>query len=143
VRLDPATGGVTVEQALVAYDIGRAINPMLVHGQIVGGFAQGLGGALLEEFRWDERGEPLAVSFADYLMPTLREIPPIDVLITEDAPSPRNPLGIKGAGEAGIAAVGAVIAAAVADAMGAADAVTDLPITPQRVKEILDRQGRG
>ena len=65
----------TVERYLVAYDIGRAINPMLVEGQIVGGFAQGLGGALFEEFLYDERGEPLAVTFADYLMPTAREMP--------------------------------------------------------------------
>ena len=69
---------------------------MLVEGQIAGGFAQGLGGALLEEFLYDERGEPLSVNFADYLMPTAREVPPLDVVITEDAPSPLNPLGLKG-----------------------------------------------
>lgn len=138
VRIDPATGGVAIERALVACDVGRAINPMLVRGQIVGGFVQGLGGALLEEFRWDERGEPLSVTFADYLIPTLREVPPIDVLIAEDAPSPRNPLGIKGAGEGGIAAVGAVVAAAICDAIGMQDAVRELPITPQRLKAILN-----
>lgn len=138
VRVDAATGGVAVERALVACDVGRAINPMLVRGQIVGGFVQGLGGALLEEFRWDERGEPLSVTFADYLMPTLREVPPVDVLIAEDAPSPRNPLGIKGAGEGGIAAVGAVIGAAVADAIGSPETITQLPITPQRLKAVLD-----
>ncbi len=79
---------------------------------------QGLGGALLEEFRYDERGEPLAVTFADYLMPTAREMPPVEVLLTEDAPSPLNPLGIKGAGEGGITAVGAAIASAIDDAIG-------------------------
>ena len=114
----------TVERYLVAYDIGRAVNPMLVEGQIVGGVAQGLGGALFEEFVYDERGEPLAVTFADYLMPTAREMPPIDVLITEDAPSPLNPLGLKGAGEGGINAVGAAIAAAIDDAIGMPGAVT-------------------
>ena len=87
VRVDDATGQVAVERYLVAYDIGRAINPMLVEGQLVGGVAQGLGGALYEEFSYDERGEPLSVTFADYLMPTVREIPPIEVLLTEDAPS--------------------------------------------------------
>ena len=71
---------------------------MLVEGQIAGGFAQGIGGALLEEFLYDERGEPLSVNFADYLMPTAREVPALEVLITEDAPSPLNPLGLKGAG---------------------------------------------
>src|SRR5207237_2137725 len=109
VRVDGDTGAVTVERYLIAYDIGRAINPMLVEGQLVGGVVQGLGGALYEEFRYDERGEPLSVTFADYLMPTVREIPPIEILLTEDAPSPLNPLGIKSAGEGGITPVGAVI----------------------------------
>src|SRR5256885_992621 len=101
VYVDGDTGQATVERYLIAYDIGRSINPMLVEGQLVGGVVQGLGGALYEEFRYDERGEPLSVTFADYLMPTLREIPSIDVLLTEDAPSPLNPLGIKSAGEGG------------------------------------------
>ena len=137
VQVDADTGAVTVERYLVAYDIGRAINPMLVEGQLVGGVVQGLGGALYEEFRYDERGEPLSVTFADYLMPTLREIPPIEVLLTEDAPSPLNPLGIKSAGEGGITPVGAVIAAAIDDAIGVPGSVTQLPATPQRVKALL------
>jgi carbon-monoxide dehydrogenase large subunit len=137
VRVDRETGGIVVERYLVAYDIGRAVNPMLVEGQIAGGFAQGLGGALLEEFCYDERGEPLAVTFADYLMPTAREIPVLEVLITEDAPSPLNPLGLKGAGEAGVNAAGAAIASAIDDAIGMPGAVTQLPVTPQRMREIL------
>jgi carbon-monoxide dehydrogenase large subunit/6-hydroxypseudooxynicotine dehydrogenase subunit gamma len=139
VRVDCDTGGVTVERYLVAYDIGKAVNPMLVEGQIAGGFAQGLGGAMFEEFRYDERGEPLAVSFADYLMPTVREIPALEVVITEDAPSPLNPLGLKGAGEAGVNAVGAAIASAIDAAIGIQGAVTQLPVTPQRMREILRR----
>ena len=98
VRVDRETGAVASSAILIAYDVGRAVNPMLVEGQLVGGFAQGLGGALLEEFVYDERGEPLSVNFADYLMPTAREMPALDVLITEDAPSPLNPLGLKGRG---------------------------------------------
>jgi aerobic carbon-monoxide dehydrogenase large subunit len=137
VRVDGDTGGVTVERYLVAYDIGRAVNPMLVEGQITGGVAQGLGGALSEEFVYDDRGEPLAVTFADYLMPTVRETPTMDVIISEDAPSPLNPLGLKGAGEGGINAVGAAIAAAIDDAIGMPGAVTRLPVTPQRLKTIL------
>jgi aerobic carbon-monoxide dehydrogenase large subunit len=136
-RVDAETGQVTVERFLVAYDVGRAINPMLVEGQLVGGFVQGLGGALYEEFLYDERGEPLSVTLADYLMPTMRETPPVDVLITEDAPSPLNPLGIKGVGEGGITAVGAVIAAAIDEAIGVSSGVTQLPATPQRVKALL------
>ena len=141
-RLDRDTGAVAIERYLVAYDIGKAVNPMLIEGQIVGGCAQGIGGTLFEEFLYDERGEPLSVTLADYLMPTVREIPPIEVVITEDAPSPHNPLGLKGAGEGGANAVGAAIAAAVDDALGMANAVTALPITPQRLKRLMRRAGK-
>jgi carbon-monoxide dehydrogenase large subunit len=137
VCVDRQTGGTKVERYLIAYDVGRAVNPMLVEGQLVGGFAQGLGGALFEEFAYDERGEPLSVTFADYLMPTAREIPAVDVLITEDAPSPLNPLGIKGAGEGGVNAVGAAIASAVDDAIGRPGAVVRLPITPARLRALI------
>jgi carbon-monoxide dehydrogenase large subunit/6-hydroxypseudooxynicotine dehydrogenase subunit gamma len=137
VLVDAETGGVTVERFLVAYDIGKAVNPMLVEGQILGGFAQGLGGALFEEFLYDERGEPLSVTFADYLMPTAREVPDIAVIISEDAPSPLNPLGLKGAGEGGVNAVGAAIASAIDDAIQIPGAITQLPVTPQRLRAIL------
>jgi carbon-monoxide dehydrogenase large subunit/6-hydroxypseudooxynicotine dehydrogenase subunit gamma len=142
VRVDAATGAVAVEQFLVAYDIGRAINPLLVQGQIAGGFVQGLGGALYEEFLYSDEGEPLSVTFADYLLPTLRETPKLDILLTEDAPSIRNPLGIKGAGESGIAAVGAAIAGAVDDAIGIPGAITRLPITPDALRQILVQSGK-
>ena len=141
-RVDRETGGVTIERYLLAYDVGRAVNPMLIEGQLAGGFAQGVGGALLEEFLYDERGEPLSVNFADYLMPTAREVPVLDVLITQDAPSPLNPLGLKGAGEGGVNAVGAAIAAAIDDAVGIPGAITRLPVTPQRLRAILERSGR-
>ena len=136
--IDPGTGGVRIEKMLVAFDIGRAINPMLVRGQILGGAAQGLGGALFEEFQYDERGQPISVTLADYLLPTAQDIPAIDVLVTEDAPSTCNPLGIKGVGEAGVAAVGAVIASAIDDALGGRGEITRLPITPQYLKAIID-----
>jgi aerobic carbon-monoxide dehydrogenase large subunit len=137
VRVDRDTGASAVERFFAAYDTGKAVNPMLVDGQIAGGAAQGIGGALLEEFLYDARGEPLCVNFADYLMPTAREIPPIEVLITEDAPSPLNSLGVKGAGEGGANAAGAAIAAAIDDALGRPGAVTELPVTPQRLRNIL------
>lgn len=130
VSIDKGTGRVALEKMLIAYDIGRAINPMLVKGQLVGGFAQGLGGALYEEFQYDDLGQPLSVTFADYLMPTAHEVPDVDVLLTEDHPSTTNPLGVKGAGEGGIAAVGAVIASAVDDALGTLGTITKLPIRP-------------
>ena len=137
VQVDRETGGVAVERYVIAYDIGRAINPALVEGQIVGGFAQGLGGALMEEFTFNERGDPLATTFADYLMPSVRETPAVDVILREDYRSPLNPLGIKGAGESGITGVGAAIASAIDDAIGLPGAVTALPVTPQRLKRIL------
>jgi carbon-monoxide dehydrogenase large subunit len=137
VRVDRDTGAVAVERYLVAYDIGRAVNPMLIEGQIAGGIAQGLGGALLEEFLYDPRGEPLSVTFADYLMPTAREIPALSTLITEDAPSPLNALGLKGAGEGGANPVGAAIASAIDDALGKTGAVARLPVSPQRLRELL------
>lgn len=137
VSLDPGSCLVKVEAYLVACDIGRAVNPAMVEGQIAGGFAQGLGGALYEEFRYDEQGGPLSVTFADYLIPTLHEMPPLDILITEDAPSPLNPLGLKGAGEGGCTGVGAAIASAVADALGHSAPVDTLPITPQRLRDLL------
>jgi carbon-monoxide dehydrogenase large subunit/6-hydroxypseudooxynicotine dehydrogenase subunit gamma len=138
VKVDPDTGGVKVLRYVVGYDIGRAINPTLVKGQIAGGFAQGLGGALMEEFTYNERGDPLAVTFADYLMPTVRETPDLEIILREDYPSPLNPLGIKGAGESGVNAVGAAIASAIDDAIGIPGAITVLPVTPQRLKAIID-----
>ncbi|MET0970011.1 MAG: molybdopterin cofactor-binding domain-containing protein, partial [Tardiphaga sp.] len=137
VSLASDTGAIAVERYLVAYDIGKAVNPMLVDGQIVGGVAQGIGGALYEEFTYDERGEPLAVTFADYLMPTAREVPHVNVIISEDAPSPLNPMGLKGAGEGGTNAVGAAIASAIDDALGMPGAVTRLPVTPQMIRSLL------
>jgi len=137
VRVDADTGGVTIERYAIAYDIGKAVNPKLVEGQIAGGLAQGIGGALLEEFLYDGSGEPLSVSFADYLMPTARDIPEHSILVTEDAPSPLNPLGLKGAGEGGANPVGAAIASAIDDALGRPGAVTRLPVSPQRLKALM------
>jgi len=137
VRIDPETGNVEIERYVIAYDIGKAVNPKLVEGQIAGGLAQGIGGALLEEFRYDQSGEPLSVTFADYLMPTAREVPKISILVAEDAPSPLNPLGLKGAGEGGVNPVGAAIASAIDDALQRPNAVTQLPITPQRLKALF------
>jgi carbon-monoxide dehydrogenase large subunit/6-hydroxypseudooxynicotine dehydrogenase subunit gamma len=139
VRVDRETGGVTVERFLVAYDIGRAVNPMMIEGQIVGGYAQGLGGALYEEFLYSPDGQPLSATFADYLVPTACEVTNVDILLTEDAPSPLNALGLKGAGEAGVTAVGAAIASAVDNALGLKFGVTALPITPQRVLALIKR----
>jgi len=137
VRVDPLTAGIAVERFVVAYDIGRAVNPMLVEGQLVGGAVQGIGGALFEEFLYDETGQPLSVTFADYLMPTAAEIPDVECLLTEESPSTTNPLALKSAGDAGITAAGAAIAAAVGAAIGKPGAVRRLPITPLRLRKII------
>jgi carbon-monoxide dehydrogenase large subunit/6-hydroxypseudooxynicotine dehydrogenase subunit gamma len=133
VEVDTGTGRVRVLRYLVAYEVGRAINPMLVEGQLRGGVAQGIGGALLEEFRYDEDGQPQSITFIEYRLPTAAEIPPVDVLLCQDAPSPGNPLGVMGAGEGGISAVGAAVANAVRDALGLPGSVGQLPLTPARV----------
>ena len=137
VRVDPESGLVEVERLVVAYEVGKAVNPELVNGQIAGGAAQGIGGALLEDFAYDESGQPLAATFMDYLMPTIAEMPEVEVLLLEEAPSPLNPLGVKGAGEGGITAVGAAIANGVADALGCPEEVTRLPLGPERVRRIV------
>src|SRR5712692_6114343 len=111
---------------------------MLVQGQLIGGMAQGLGGALLEELAYDDAGQLLSGTFMDYLLPGACEVPDIETIITEDAPSRHNPLGIKGCGEGGSTGVGAALANAIADALNAPpDACTRLPIRPEMVLEWL------
>jgi carbon-monoxide dehydrogenase large subunit len=137
VSIDPGTGQLVVERFMVGYDVGRALNPTLVEGQIAGGVAQGIGGALYEEFLYSEEGVPLCTTFMDYLIPTLLEVPEIEILVTEDAPSPINPLGVKGAGEGGTTAVAAALASAVDDALQQPGAVSAVPIRPALLRELL------
>ena len=137
VSVDAGTGRIDVRRYLVAYEIGKAINPTLVEGQLIGGVAQGLGGAMYEEFRYDAAGQPLATTFMDYLIPTAAEVPSrVDTVVREDAPSPSNPLGTKGAGEGGITGVGAAVANAVRDALGLSGDVGSLPLHPERVVDL-------
>ncbi len=135
-RIAPDTMNVELERLIIAFDVGKAINPKLIAGQFTGAAAQGIGGALLEQFVYDDSGQPLATNFADYLLPSAHDVPKVEILLREDAPSPLNPLGIKGAGEGGITGMGAAIAAAVDDALGGSGAITELPITPARLFEI-------
>jgi aerobic carbon-monoxide dehydrogenase large subunit len=143
VEVDPGTGRVLVLRYLVAYEVGRAVNPTLVEGQLRGGAAQGIGGALLEEFSYDESGQPQATTFMEYRMPTAAEVPPIDVLVTQQAPAPGNPLGLRGAGEGGVSAAGAALASAVRDALGLAGSVGRLPLTAARVQALAARNTEG
>jgi CO/xanthine dehydrogenase Mo-binding subunit len=139
VEVDPDTGRVTILKYAIAYDVGRAINPMLVEGQIAGGLAQGIGGALLEELAYDREGQALSTTFMDYLIPTTMEMAQqLTITILEETPSPHNPLGAKGAGEGGTAGAGAAIASAVSDALrplgGEARA---LPLSPDRIRALI------
>lgn len=136
IEVDRETGVIHVLHHVVAYDVGRAINPLIVRGQIEGGAAQGIGGALLEEFVYDDYGQPQATTFMDYLLPTAAEAPAPEVIMLEDHPNPLNPLGVKGVGEVGPPGVGAALAAAFADATGIhADR---LPLSPSRVLALLE-----
>jgi aerobic carbon-monoxide dehydrogenase large subunit len=143
VRVDVSTGAVTVEKLWSFFDVGRAINPALVEGQILGGVAQGIGGTLLEELAYDKQGQLLCTSFMDYLMPSSTEMPPVEIHVYENDPSPLNPLGVKGAGEGGTAAVGGAIANAVSDALREFGIeITRLPLSPDRLLQIITDSGR-
>ena len=137
--VDRDTGRVTPLRHFVAHDVGRAVNPALLRGQLVGAAAQGIAGALYEELPYDADGQPLAISLADYLMPTLAELPRIDIVVIEHEVT-TNPLGVKGGGEAGILGATAAVANAVADALGSDSEVVSLPLTPQHVREIIRKQ---
>jgi CO/xanthine dehydrogenase Mo-binding subunit len=135
VEVDQETGKIKILDYLVTEDVGRKVNPMIIEGQMAGGLAQGIGGALLEEFVYNEDGQPLATSFMDYLLPTAMEMPKAQLISTEEFPSPHNPLGVKGAGEGGITAAGAALANAVSDALGVE--VKKLPLRPDYVLELI------
>lgn len=143
VRVDPETGGIEVLRYGVSFDVGKAINPLTLEGQAHGGVVQGLGGALLEEFAYSEDGQPLSTSFMDYLMPTAAEAAPIEVLVLELAEAVDGNVlaGAKGGGEGGIIGIGATIANAVADAVGAGEGeLCTLPLTPERVRAVVRRR---
>jgi carbon-monoxide dehydrogenase large subunit/6-hydroxypseudooxynicotine dehydrogenase subunit gamma len=133
VAVDAETGEIEVERYLVAADVGRALNPLIVEGQLVGGVVQGLGGTLLEQIDYDQQGQLKTGTFADYLLPSSREAPPIHAIVIEHARSPTNPLGVKGVGEVGPSGVAAAIGNAVANALRADGAANTLPLTPARI----------
>ena len=137
VETDPETAEVTILRYCVVHDCGTLVNPMIVEGQIHGGVAQGVGGALYERMEYDADGQLLNASFMDFLMPYASEVPEIEIdhLVT---PSPLNPLGVKGAGEAGVIPGSAAIAAAIEDAEGIR--VTRMPISPSELFDLRDRR---
>lgn len=138
VALDPGTGDIEVLDYWVVEDIGRVLNPALVEGQTIGGVVQGLGDALYGELIYDDQGQLLTVTFADYLLPTSTEVPNIRAIATGDYPSPHNPYGFKGAGEGGIVAVAAAVGNAIARAVGpGGDALCHTPFHPERILTML------
>ncbi|GLW07663.1 dehydrogenase [Microtetraspora sp. NBRC 13810] len=133
VETDPDTAEIRILRYAVVHDCGKLINPMIVEGQIHGGVAQGVGGALYERMVYDGHGQLLNASFMDFLMPYATEIPLIETAHLE-TPSPLNPLGIKGAGEAGVIPVSAVIASAIEDAEGIV--IDRMPISPSELFDL-------
>jgi aerobic carbon-monoxide dehydrogenase large subunit len=142
VEVDPALCTVKIRKYVCVHDCGNMINPTIVEGQILGGIAQGIGGALYERLEYQSDGNLANANFAEFLVPYATEVPNVTVLHLE-TPSPLNPLGVKGVGEAGCIAVGAVVASGVEDALRPlCDAkFRHIPLTPSMISEALDRAG--
>jgi len=138
VELDPETGAVRVARHCAVDDIGRVINPLTAESQVHGGIAQGLGQALFEHSRYDESGQLLTGSFMDYAMPRAGDLPDLVTQFDESVPTQMNPLGAKGAGEAGCHGATPAIVNAVIDALGAKE--IDMPLTPEKVWRALQRK---
>lgn len=137
VEVDPLTGGIKILRYVVVHDCGRVLNPLLLEGQVHGGVAAGIGGALLEEIHYDERGEILTTTLADYMIPRATDVPEIEVLIHE-TPSPFNALGVKGAGEGGTIAPPACLASAVENALAPFDVrISETPLSPAKILAAL------
>jgi CO/xanthine dehydrogenase Mo-binding subunit len=139
VRVDPGSCELEWLKYVVVHDCGRVINPMVLEGQIQGGVAQGIGGAFYERLAYDDEGQLRNASFMEFLMPYATEVPEVEIH-HQETPSPLNPLGIKGAGEAGTIPVAALLAGAIEDATGIQ--VTDMPQTPSSLFS-LKKGGKG
>ncbi len=141
VEVDPETAQVEIKRYVVVHDCGRVINPMIVEGQIHGGVAHGIGNAFYEQLVYDEDGQLLNASFMDYLLPTATDVPPIETAHRE-TPSPLNPMGAKGVGEAGAIPTGALFAQAVEDALGMGGAgveIREIPLSPDKLFDLIEQ----
>jgi carbon-monoxide dehydrogenase large subunit len=138
VAVDPETGHVDVLDYLLVEDVGRMVNPLMLHGQAIGALVQGLGGTFFEHLVYDRDGQLLSGTLADYAVPIAADFPNLRVVSLQLYPSPHNPLGVKGAGEGGIIAVGGVIANAVAAALRSLSVEpTALPLSPSRLWQTI------
>jgi carbon-monoxide dehydrogenase large subunit len=141
VAVDPKTGKVDVLDYTVVDDVGRIINPITLHGQVVGAAVQGLGGVFSEEIAYDENGQLLVGSLADYMIPLATDYPQVTAISLEQHPSPTNPLGAKGAGEGGVIPVGGALSNAVASALACLGIdPRELPLTPARVWGLIEEK---
>src|ERR671912_1094980 len=134
VEIDPETWEIDVVSYAVVHDCGNVVNPMIVEGQVHGGVAQGVAGALYERMAYDKDGQLQNASFMDFLMPYASEVPDIDI-DHQETPSPLNPLGLKGAGEAGVIPGTAAIASAIEDATGRR--IASMPISPTELYDLM------
>ena len=142
VEVDSETGHIQLLRYVVLHDCGRMINPMMVEGQVQGAIAHGIGATLYEWMHYDDAGQPLTVTFADYLLPTSDVIPPIEIHHME-SPTPLNPLGVKGAAESGTIGAPAAIVSAIEDALRPLQIrITDLPVTPARLLALIEAAKR-
>jgi len=133
VEVDPETGAVKILRYSIAHDAGTLINPLIVDGQVQGALAHGIGNALLEVMKYDREGQPVSITFAEYLMPGAGEVPGCAIAHVE-TPSPLNPLGVKGAGEGGTIPAPAAIVAAVEDALSPWGVrFAECPLMPERI----------
>jgi carbon-monoxide dehydrogenase large subunit len=137
VEVDGETGDVRIVRYVVVHDCGRMINPMMVEGQVHGGVAHGVGMTLYEWMRYDDVGQPLTVTFSDYLLPTSVCLPTIEIHHME-SPTPLNPLGVKGAAESGTIGAPPAIVSAIEDALWPLKIrINDLPVTPERLLGLI------
>ena len=144
VAVDAGTGHVKVIDILSVEDVGRMINPLTLHGQAIGSIVQGLGGAFLENLVYDEDGQLLTGSLADYLMPTASDFPNIRSITLELKPCPNNPLGAKGAGEGALIPIGGLMANAVADALSKFNVQPmELPLSPSNIWRLIESASSG
>ncbi len=137
--VDPETGAITLRRVVVGADVGRAVNPALIEGQLVGGVVFGIGNAQLESLQYDSHGQLLSGSFLDYALPYATDVPPIEGFFQE-VRATTNPLGLRGLGECGNPGLGAAIANAVCDAFGTTRvSLGSLPATASRIWDALGR----
>ena len=137
VEVDIETGGVTILRYLAIQDSGRRVNPMIVEGQVHGGIAHGIGNAMFEWMGYDETGQPVTTTFADYLLPTATEVPMFETLYKE-LPSPHNPLGVKGVGEVGVIPAAAAIISAIENALSPFNVhIAQMPVTPPQLIDLI------